>query len=83
MSLMDDDLLDPLCDHENDPMMCPVATCNPRGQDPPPSIGPEFEAKFPGHCRYGNCVATDIEEGDALRMVNGVAWHAECALAVQ
>lgn len=67
------------CDHGDDPNICPVAACNPRGARKPPDIGPRFEAKYPGHCAYGHCMATDIEEGDDLRMVDGVAWHAGCA----
>jgi hypothetical protein len=38
--------------------------------------GPVFEARFPS--RSAGCCGEPIEEGEEIRMVDGVATHVDC-----
>lgn len=67
------------CEHGGDPLACPVAACNPRGQVVARDVGPPFDARYDGYCPARDCERDNIiEAGDRIRMVDGVSHHKEC-----
>lgn len=68
------------CEHGDDAFACPVASCNPRGQQTVKrDVGPSFDARFDGYCPSVACEKDNaIEQGESIRMVDGVSWHEEC-----
>lgn len=81
-----------LCDHDDDPLTCPVPSCNPRGagdpfdgpDGPDPSPVRTLIARHDGPCADGDC-PDRIEPGDPIvwRPDDGAATHTACRAVLE